>query len=82
MLRGSVVGLVSAALLLFGCGDDDSGVSTANDEAAADAAIAAVEQSLRDDGFSVTADEDGDDALAFGSEECRVLVDGLGDQSP
>src|ERR687897_900876 len=73
MLRGSVVGLVSAALLLFGCGDDDSGVSTANDQAAADEAIAAVEQSLRDDGFSPASDQDEDEDLAFESQECREL---------
>jgi hypothetical protein len=62
MLRGSVVGLVSAAWLLFGCGDDDSGASTANDQAAADEAIAAVEQSLGEDGFTAASDQDeGDD---------------------
>jgi hypothetical protein len=80
MLRGSVVGLVSAALLLFGCGDDDSGVSTANDEAAADEAIAAVEQSLGDDGFSAESNQDEDDDLAFESQECREFDEAfLGD---
>jgi len=71
MLRGSLVGLVSAALLLVGCGDDDSGVSTPNDQAAADEAIAAVEQSLRDDGFSAASDQDEDDDVVFESQECR-----------
>jgi hypothetical protein len=81
MLRGSVVGLVSAALLLYGCGDDDSGVSTANDQAAADEAIAAVEQSLRDDGFSAASDQDEDDDLVFESQECREFDEAFpGDQ--
>jgi hypothetical protein len=71
MLRAAFVALVSAALLLVGCGDDDSGVSTANDRAAADEAIAAVEQILRDDGFSATSDQDEDDDLVFESQECR-----------
>jgi hypothetical protein len=71
MLRATFVALVSAALLLVGCGDDDSGVSTANDQAAADGAIAAVEQILRDDGFSATSDQDEDDDLVFESQECR-----------
>lgn len=71
MLREGFVTLVSAALLLVGCGDDDSGESTANDQAVADQAIAAVEQALRDDGFSAAADQDEDDDLAFESQECR-----------
>jgi hypothetical protein len=71
MLRATFVALVSAALLLVGCGDDDSGVSTANDQAAADEAIAAVEQLLRDDGFSAASDQDEDDDLVFESQECR-----------
>jgi hypothetical protein len=71
MLRGSVVGLVSAALLVAACGDDDGGESAASDQQTADAAIATLEQSLRDDGFSVTADEDQDDDLVFESQECR-----------
>ncbi|MGH9290194.1 MAG: hypothetical protein ACRD0V_18185 [Acidimicrobiales bacterium] len=70
MLRATLVVLASAALLLAGCGDDDNGGSTANDQETADEAIAAVEQSLRDDGFSATADEDDDD-LTFESTECR-----------
>jgi hypothetical protein len=71
MLRATFVALVSAALLLVGCGDDDSGVSTANDQAATDEAIAAVEQILRDDGFSATSDQDEDDDLVFESQVCR-----------
>jgi hypothetical protein len=71
MLRESFVALVSAALLVVGCGDDNSSASTANDQAAADEAIAALEQSLRDDGFSAASDQDEDDDLAFESQECR-----------
>jgi hypothetical protein len=77
MLRATFVALVSAALLLVGCGDDDSGVSTANDQAAADEAIAAVEQSLRDDGFSAASDQDEDDDLVFESQECREFDEAL-----
>jgi hypothetical protein len=81
MLRERFVALVSAALLLVGCGDDDSGVSTANDQAAADEAIAAVEQSLRDDGFSAASDQDEDDDLVFESQECREFDEAfLGDE--
>src|SRR5918995_4851895 len=79
MLRATFVALVSAALLLVGCGDDDSGVSTANDQAAADGAIAAVEQSLRDDGFSAASDEDDDD-LVFESQECREFDEAFPDE--
>ncbi len=71
MLRTSLVALLSGAFVLTGCGDDDGGASTANDQETADEAIAAVEQSLRDDGFSATTDEDEDDDLTFESEECR-----------
>jgi len=71
MLRKTSVALASAALVLTGCGDDDSGESTANDQATADEAIAAVEQSLRDDGFLAAADEDEDDDVVVESEECR-----------
>jgi hypothetical protein len=71
MLRESFVALVSAALLVVGCGDDDSSASTANDQAAADEAIAAVEQSLRADGFSAASDQDEDDDLVFETQECR-----------
>jgi hypothetical protein len=39
MLREVFVAFVSAALLLVGCGDDDGGVSMANDQAAADQAV-------------------------------------------
>jgi hypothetical protein len=82
MLRGSVVGLVSAALLVGGCGDDDGGGSAANDQQTVDAAIAALEQSLRDDGFSVTAEEDQDDDLVFESQECREFDQAFpGDQN-
>jgi hypothetical protein len=69
MLRGTSVALVSAALLLAGCGDDD-GVSTADDQETADQAIAAVQQALRDDGFVASPDDEGDD-LTFQSDECR-----------
>jgi hypothetical protein len=71
MLRGTLLVLVSAASLLVGCGDDDSGASTADDQDVADEAIAAAEQSLRDDGFSAAADEDEDDDLVFESQECQ-----------
>lgn len=70
MLRGTKVALVSAALLLAGCGDDD-GVSTADDQDTADQAIAAVQQALRDDGFAASPDDEDDDDLSFQSEECR-----------
>ena len=71
MLRATFVVLVSAALLLVGCGDDDSGVSTASDQAAADEAISALEQSLRDNGFSAASDQGENDDLVFESQECR-----------
>jgi uncharacterized lipoprotein len=61
MLGRTLVALVSAALLLAGCGDDDTGASTANDQETADEAIAAVEQWLRDHGFSAPAAEGEDD---------------------
>src|SRR4029453_14549491 len=77
MLREGFVALVSAVLLLVGCGDDDSGEPTANDQAAADEALAAVEQSLRDDGFSAAADQDDDDDLVFESQECREFDEAL-----
>jgi hypothetical protein len=70
MLRGTGVALVSATLLLAACGDDD-GVSAADDQETADEAIAAVEQALRDDGFTASPDEEDDEDLAFQSEECR-----------
>jgi len=62
-------------LLLAGCGDDGSGSSTANDLETVDEAIAAVEQSLRDDGFSVAADAGND--LVFESKECREFDEAL-----
>jgi hypothetical protein len=71
MLRGTFVALVSAALLLAGCGDDDSGVSTASDQETADKAIAAVQQALRDDGFAASPDDENDNDLSFQSEECQ-----------
>jgi hypothetical protein len=71
VLRETFVALVSAALLLAGCGDVD-GESTADDQETADEAIAAVEQALRDDGFTALPDdEDDDDDLTFESDECR-----------
>jgi hypothetical protein len=78
MLREASVALVSAALLLAGCGEDD-GVSTADDQETAaddqetaDQAIAAVEQALRDDGFTASPDDETQD-LPFQSEACREL---------
>jgi hypothetical protein len=62
-------------LLLAGCGDDDSGSSTANDLETADEAIAAVELSLRDDGFTVAADVGND--LVFEPEERRAFDEAL-----
>lgn len=62
--------LVFAGLLLATCGDDDGG-ATADDQEIADEAIAAVEQALRDDGFTASPDDEDDDDLAFQSEECR-----------
>jgi hypothetical protein len=62
-------------LLLAGCGDDDSGSSTANDLETADEAIAAVELSLRDDGFTVAADAGND--LVFEPEERRAFDEAL-----
>jgi hypothetical protein len=82
MLRRTSVALVSAALLLAGCGDDD-GVSTADDQETADKAIAAVEQALRDDGFKAASpDDEDDDDLSFQSEACRefeAVASPLGD---
>ena len=71
--------LVSFAWLLAACGDGDDGgdQSNAADQESADEAIAAVEQSLRDGGFSAADDEDGDgdddddDDLSFESDECQ-----------
>jgi hypothetical protein len=75
--RWAVVVLGSVAWLMAGCGDGDGGASTADDDQrTADEAIAAVEQTLRDDGFSAPADEDDDDDdddMAWESEECREL---------
>lgn len=94
MPRGALVAFVSAALLLAGCGDDDTGstangddrdVSTTNDQQIADQAIAAVEQSLRDSGFSGTVDNDENDDLAFESEECtefEAALEGPGPNLP
>jgi hypothetical protein len=71
MLRGAGVALVSAVLLLDACGDDEV-VPAADDQETADKAIAAVEQALRDDGFTASPDDaDDDDALTFESDECR-----------
>jgi hypothetical protein len=79
MLREASVALVSAALLLAGCGEDD-GVSTADDQETAaddqetaDQAIAAVQQALRDDGFVASPDEG--DVLTFQSDECREFAE-------
>jgi hypothetical protein len=83
VLRGTPVIVIAAALLVAGCGGDDGGVSVANggdglsaaaDQETADEAIAAVEQSLRDDGFSPSADETDP---AFESEECREFDEAL-----
>ena len=70
MVRRTLVVLVSPAMLVAGCGDDDSGASTTSDQEVADDAIAAVEQSLRADGFAPASDGDEGD-LVFESEECR-----------
>jgi hypothetical protein len=79
MLWKTSVTLVSAALLLAGCGDDD-GVSTADDQETAaddqetaDQAIAAVQQALRDDGFVASTDEER--YLTFQSDECREFAE-------
>src|SRR5918994_5376910 len=75
MTLGTLVAVVSTALLLAGCGEDDK-VSTAGDQEAADGAIAAVEQSLRAEGFSASPDDGGqDDDLAIESEEGRMFRD-------
>lgn len=88
MLGRCLVVLVSAAPLLAGCGDDDGavstanrqeGVSTASDQESADEAIAALERSLRDQGFSATTDEDDGD-LVYESEECRAFEEEMPDQ--
>ena len=76
MLRGTGVALVSGALLLASCGDDDGGVPAADDQKTADEAIAAVERALRDDGFDAVSPDDDDDNeddnnSSFQSEECR-----------
>jgi hypothetical protein len=70
MLRGTGVAVVSGALLLAACGDD-GGKSAADDQETADKAIAAVEQVLRDDGFTASPDDENDEDLAFQSAECR-----------
>jgi hypothetical protein len=76
MLGRTLVALASAALLVAGCGDDDSGASTANDQETADEAIVALEQALRDDGFSAAGDgSEDDDDLTFESEECQEFDD-------
>jgi outer membrane murein-binding lipoprotein Lpp len=75
MTLGALVAVVSTALLLAGCGEDDR-VSTAGDQKTADGAIAAVEQSLRAEGFSATSDDRGqEDGSAIESEECRKFRD-------
>jgi hypothetical protein len=87
MLRGILVVSVAAASFVAGCGgDDDRGVSgggdsddevsTADDQEAADQAIATFEGALRDEGFAVEADDDDeDDDLEFESDECREFED-------
>ena len=70
-IRRMNVVLVFAGLLLATCGDDDGGGATADDQEIADEAIAAVEQALRDDGFTASPDDEDDDDLPFQSEECR-----------
>jgi hypothetical protein len=70
MVERILVVLLPPAMLVAGCGDDDSGASTASDQEVADGAIAAVEQSLRADGFTPASDGD-EDGLTFESEECR-----------
>jgi hypothetical protein len=70
MVQRTLVVLVPPAMLVAGCGDDDSGASTTSDQELADGAIAAVEQSLRADGFAPASDGDEGD-LVFESEECR-----------
>jgi hypothetical protein len=72
MLRGTGIALVSGALLLAACGNGDE-ASPAADQETANEAIAAVEQALRDDGFTASPDneDDDDDDLSFQSEACR-----------
>jgi hypothetical protein len=81
-LRGNVPGvwrwavavLGSLAWLMTGCAGEADVSTAGDDQRTADEAIAAVEQSLRDDGFSATDDEDDDDDdddVAWESEECR-----------
>jgi hypothetical protein len=69
MVQWTLVVLVSPAMLVASCGDD-GGASTTSDQEVADDAIAAVEQSLRADGFASASDGDEGD-LVFESEECR-----------
>jgi hypothetical protein len=76
VLRGCLA-LVSAALLLAGCADENSVGLPASDQETADAAIAAVERSLRNDGFSATVADDGPTGLRFESEECREFDEAL-----
>jgi hypothetical protein len=71
MVRRALVVLVPPAMLVAGCGDDDSGASTTSDQDVADGAIAAVEKSLRADGFAPASDGDEGGDLVFESEECR-----------
>ena len=80
VLRGTVVVLAGVAWLAAGCADSDGGLLTADDDQnTVDEAIAAVEKSLRDDGFSATPDddEDEDDDVAWESEECREFEEAL-----
>jgi hypothetical protein len=87
-MRRFIVGALAAALLVMGCadeGDDDvSGDGSpgardtaAADQEAADGAVAAVEETLRDDGFAPVPDEDDEGDLEFRSEECRELDEGF-----
>jgi hypothetical protein len=83
MLRGTGIALVSGALLLAACGNGDE-ASPAADQETANEAIAAVEQALRDDGFTASPDneDDDDDDLSFQSEACRefeAVASPLGD---
>lgn len=85
-MRRLIVGALLAALLVMGCADEgDEDVSgdgspgaadAAADQEAADRAVAAVEETLQEDGFSPAPDDDEGD-LEFRSEECRQLDEGF-----
>ena len=67
------------ALVVAGCGGG-GGADPEEDRASARAAMDALEERLRDDGFeSAAADDDDEDDLEFESEECRRFAEAFPD---